>query len=214
MNAMFDELAAAAEADLRTTQNIDVIEVADEVFHLLEMIKAVSVETRANNAALVAPTDVTLSFDAAGAARLADITIGDFGERVTADADARAKWQEFATSAPLADYERVHPQLLQILIERTQVDPAAPDAPAPAIETDPDLIIQVAAIAQTSMFRLEAFEAYGAERFADLTVRTTALGVRADRDVSHWIMLLVLVSGASVFFLGLMLWTPCVRCGG
>lgn len=202
-----DELVAMANAGLKATLDVGVVDVANEAFQLVSMIQAVATQTQEDSAGLGAPSDIMRPADALSAAGVAHFTISRYSEIVSADAAAAAKWQQLMTSAPLVAYEQISPQIEDALLVRAQLDADPASAGTDSIVANAEFVRMVGDFLQKSFDRLDAFEAYGTGRFADLTAHSTAIGDRADRNVTNWILLLILVTAVSVILLPLTLWS-------
>ena len=205
--ALVDELVGVAGPELTVALDPDVVNVADEAVQLLSMIHAVAVQTRANSASLGAANGIQEPADALIAGGVADFTIARYGEIISGDIGTVAKWQQLRASAPLVAYEKLRPQIADAVFERSQLDVTPTTEGTSTLISDPAFIRVIAGILRGSFDRLESFENYGTDRFASLTARATAIGDRADRDVTNWIVMLVLETAISAVFVVLMLWS-------
>ncbi|MGD9702668.1 MAG: putative bifunctional diguanylate cyclase/phosphodiesterase [Acidimicrobiia bacterium] len=205
--ALVDELAATADGGRNATLDIDVVDVADEASQLLSMIQAVAMQTRASSASLGATNGVMRPGDALIAAGVAEFTIARYSETIAADGDTAAAWQRLTASAPLVAFEQIRPQIEEALFKRAQIEATPTPAGSTSLITDVDAIRTIGAVLQGLLDRLDAFAGFGSERFADLTSHASAIGERADQDVSNWTLLLGLVTAVSGVLLSLTLWT-------
>ena len=205
--ALVDELAASAGPGLRASLDTDVVDVADEAVQLLSMLHAVAMQTRANSASLGAPNGFQNPGDALAAGGVADFTISRYHEIISGDRGTAAEWQRLIASPQLVAYELLRPQIADALFKRAQLEETPTTAGTTSLITDPAFIRVIAEILKGSFDRLESFEHFGTGRFADLTAHATAIGDRADRNVTNWIMTLIFVTALSVVLLVLMLWS-------
>ena len=205
--ALVDELVASTGSQLTASLNTDVVDVANEAFQLLSMIHAVAIQTRANSASLGAANGIQKPSDALIADGVAEFTITRYHQIISGDSQTVAEWQKLIESAPLVAYEKLRPEIADAVFKRAQIEATPTSAGNSSLTTDPAFIRMIADILKGSFDRLESFENFGTERFADLTAHATAIGDRADRDVTNWIMTLVLVTASCTVLLVLMLWT-------
>jgi diguanylate cyclase (GGDEF)-like protein/PAS domain S-box-containing protein len=201
---MVDELASTKDEIDSSSSDVTVVALSDEAAHLLSMVQAVARETRANASSLGASNGSTEPGDALRAAGVAGFTIAEYETLVVnrGGDDARTRWTKFRSGNALSGFETLRPEIAKALVARQNLDPAGN-----ALLEDPAFIRLLAQVLRSSFDRLDAFQQFGEEHFADATKRTTSIGKQAHRAVENWIVLMALCTLISAVLLGLTLWT-------
>ena len=113
------------------------------------------------------------------------------------DPEALATWAALRTSAPLVGYDALRPQITESLAERSGKKSDSTDT---TISGQPAMIQELAEILQTAFARLSAIQVYASDQLDDATVVAQRIGDEADRRVTLWTALLVVLTVAMLVF--------------
>ena len=198
-----DSIADAAQPMTISVTNGPLVSLADESSTLLDLVRAVSTETRTTAAALGASDGIVGSDEALMSAGAAQFAITDFGRHLR-DPYWSTRWFELASDPAVAHYEELRPAVREALSARAAMPR---DGSNPLLVSDPDFVRTLAEVIHASFARLHVYGDYAEAAFGGAVLRAGDLGHDARLQVQAFTALFATVTVVGLAFLMVMLLT-------